>query len=306
MKAALNKLWTAHSTTSIPYVRTLAVVALCVFFLTSAFTTWLEYWLLPEAVPPLVARVKPKTPNLGDRETIDSPPSTEDILSRNIFGGDPRETAEKEQTDDMVLERIPLAKNLQNYVLVGTIVNENGENFAVITDKRKREQLLLQEGDRLEEARITRILRNNVIIQRDNQEQMLSIDYSARNLMQTKVSPAEQSAAEEAPDTMYVDIDKDFVQKSLSNLQGFMQQAQIVPYMQDGRPAGYQLKNIQPGSAFDKLGLQDGDVIVSLNGDRIESPNQLMAFREELTNTDQASLQILRNGNTVDIEYSLN
>jgi type II secretion system protein C len=306
MKSLMSTVIHAPSAPALATLRNLAVLALCLYFLTSGLTSWLEHMLLPAPESrPAVSETADGLQKLQGGSS-QPPPDTEPVISRNIFGGDPRPKPDDERDEDVALEEIPLAKNLQNYSLVGTIVNDSGESYAIIKDSRKREQQLLQEGDTLESATIRRILRNNVIIQRDNQEQMLSIDYSARNLMQSSLDSTSRSSEAGASDTVYVDIDKEFIRKSLSDLQSFMKQAQIIPYMQDGDPAGYRLRSIRSGSAFDKLGLQNEDVILSLNGNRIESPDQLLRFRETLTNSDQATLHVLRNDKRVEIEYSLN
>ena len=57
---------------------------------------------------------------------------------------------------------------------------------------------------------------------------------------------------------------------------------------------GVQVSSIKPGGVFEKMGLQDGDVITELNGVRIDSPEQSAKILLEFTKTDRFSVQVDR------------
>lgn len=65
---------------------------------------------------------------------------------------------------------------------------------------------------------------------------------------------------------------------------------------------------IQPGrnrQLFDQAGLQPGDVVTAVNGISLDDPQQIRAVYQELQTATQAQLSILRDGEPVYIEISL-
>jgi hypothetical protein len=67
----------------------------------------------------------------------------------------------------------------------------------------------------------------------------------------------------------------------LANPKGLLADAPFAPTSQDGRPIGFSLWEIRPGSIFDRLGFQNGDVPRAANGIALDSPeNILSAFRQ--------------------------
>jgi len=65
--------------------------------------------------------------------------------------------------------------------------------------------------------------------------------------------------------------------------------------------SGVLVSNVRPGSAAEKAGVQRGDIITAVNGEKIDDGNVL---RNKIAGTlpgTEVKLSILRNGNTVDL-----
>ena len=129
--------------------RNLLLIAVCIYLLLQGLLPWLEYRLEPRAS---LAENTPAVRRALDTSRADSGNpgpglDTDIIVERNIFGGDPREPegGEKEE-EDISLEKIPLAQNLQHLELIGTIVGSDRTNWAIIETKKKRRQELYTEG----------------------------------------------------------------------------------------------------------------------------------------------------------------
>jgi general secretion pathway protein C len=69
-------------------------------------------------------------------------------------------------------------------------------------------------------------------------------------------------------------------------------EARILPKYQEGQMVGVQVSAIKPGSLFEEMGIQDGDVITELNGIRIDSPEQSAKVLLELTKSEAFTLQV--------------
>jgi general secretion pathway protein C len=55
---------------------------------------------------------------------------------------------------------------------------------------------------------------------------------------------------------------------------------------------GVQVSAIKPGSLFEKMGIQEGEVITELNGIRIDSPEQSAKILLELTRSQDFTIQV--------------
>src|SRR5262249_50687387 len=81
--------------------------------------------------------------------------------------------------------------------------------------------------------------------------------------------------------------------------------ARILPKYAEGQMVGVQVSSIKPGGVFEKMGLQDGDVITELNGVRIDSPEQSAKILLQLTSTDTFTLQVDRAGGATTMNVNL-
>jgi type II secretory pathway component PulC len=66
---------------------------------------------------------------------------------------------------------------------------------------------------------------------------------------------------------------------------------------------GFQMKKVMPDSLYSKLGLRAGDVLRSVNGAPIDSPEQLTALYRQLSEGGQGQVEVLREGRPEALRY---
>jgi general secretion pathway protein C len=81
--------------------------------------------------------------------------------------------------------------------------------------------------------------------------------------------------------------------------------ARIVPEQRDGKLSGFRLYSIRPEGPFAKLGLQNGDLLVSVNGLPIMTPERALEIYARLKNADHIALAIERDGQPITLEYTI-
>ena len=100
-------------------------------------------------------------------------------------------------------------------------------------------------------------------------------------------------------------IPKGTLDNSMSNLSQLVTQIRAVPNIQDGKTNGFALSEIEPGSVFDEMGLEEGDVIRSVNGQSITDPAQAMGMMGALSNQSHLIVQVFRDGKPITLVYQI-
>lgn len=100
-------------------------------------------------------------------------------------------------------------------------------------------------------------------------------------------------------------IDEAGVAQLSGNFNQFMTQVRMVPYFEGNKAAGYRLAAIRPGTTFERLGFQGGDVLQQVNGLDLSSPDKIAAIFGNLKDEKKVSVNILRQGQKNTLTYEI-
>ena len=84
----------------------------------------------------------------------------------------------------------------------------------------------------------------------------------------------------------------------------FLSQALMVP----NAGGGFLVREIQPGSVYEKLGMRPGDVIRSVNGQPINNMEEVMKLYQQLGGVNRVgtiSIEVMRGGRTETLQYNI-
>jgi general secretion pathway protein C len=84
----------------------------------------------------------------------------------------------------------------------------------------------------------------------------------------------------------------------------FLSQALMVP----NAGGGFLVREIQPGSVYEKLGVRTGDVIRSVNGQPINNMDEVMKLYQQLGGIDKlgsVAIEVTRGGRTESLQYNI-
>lgn len=92
----------------------------------------------------------------------------------------------------------------------------------------------------------------------------------------------------------------------MSNPAQFSQYVQIEPHTEDGNFVGYRLQPGRNPSLMQEAGLEPGDIVVSIAGTRLTSPEAGMQAMQRASRQASLQLEVIRNGNpqTIHIDMS--
>ena len=100
-------------------------------------------------------------------------------------------------------------------------------------------------------------------------------------------------------------IERSLVTKVLSNQGSLMKAARVIPHEENGRIVGVKLYGIRRSSLLGKLGIRNGDMLRTINGFDMASPDTALEAYARLQTADSLSLALKRQNKEMTIEYDV-
>lgn len=114
---------------------------------------------------------------------------------------------------------------------------------------------------------------------------------------QPPITPPSSAIQEQAPNQYAVQ--RAYIEAQMRTPQQLLSQALIVPY----NSGGFLVREINPGSMYEYLGLRVGDVIRRVNGQELTSMEDVMKAYQQFNGQAQVKLQVLRQGRLENLLY---
>ncbi len=100
-------------------------------------------------------------------------------------------------------------------------------------------------------------------------------------------------------------VNHSLVSSVLENQAALMREARIIPHEEGGRVVGVKLYGIRRNSLLGKLGLQNGDMLRTINGFDMTSPDSALEAYARLRSADHLSVAVVRRGQAMTIDYNI-
>lgn len=227
------------------------------------------------------------------------------IVQRDIFNAAPPPVH--------AVHAAPVALDL-HLTLLGTSHLTLAKPYAIIEDQSNHEQSLYRLGDDIPNAgRLIGVEKTRVLI--DHNGKTVALEIPNHDLggpisrKGTWMRPfgrqvTARTQVREVGRDEYV-IDRSTVNRNLQNLGQLFTQMRALPNLENGRTQGFKLSEIVPGSLFQQMGLHDGDIVTSVNGQPLDDPTQAISLFNTLRNSNSISLTMVRGGQTMELNYSI-
>ena len=101
------------------------------------------------------------------------------------------------------------------------------------------------------------------------------------------------------------EVSRNEVQQTMENPAQFFSQMRAMPHFVNGKTDGFSISQVQPGSVFDQLGLQNGDLLTSIDGQPVTNPMQAMALIQAVKTASAIDLVVNRGGAPTSVHLDL-
>jgi len=177
-----------------------------------------------------------------------------------------------------------------NLALISTLISDTkGRSSATLFDPNFDSSEIVREQDRLQnypEIIVIRIDANEIELTNKRYSWTLQIESQAPNRITSAATEFNQILGSQSSlktnEKVVALLKVNEGQRSYDNI---LSEATFAPYIQSGKQAGLHLSNIHPNGFYDRLGFSQGDILLEVNGMRVDGAdamNDIMStFLEE-------------------------
>jgi general secretion pathway protein C len=291
------------------YLFYLILISIGVYFLSSLFVFYTRLKLADQYSPSAVEM------NLPKQISAEKPPLEhfKTIWERNLFSVKVDE--ERKPEPQNLLSKIDeLSVTSLNCTLIGTILNENGESWAIIQDNQTNRQDRYPVGSTVSGAKVVMILRNKVVLNIDGRNELLVMGIEKIRSSKPEVEkaditntpgrqPARPARGVSREEGLNYTISRDLIQQGVDNIGQLMSEVRMTPYLKGGNPVGFRLTQIKDDSLFKAMGLQNGDILTSVNGQSILAAEDMMKAYGAIKEGNSFTVTIMRNNRSMTLNY---
>ena len=190
----------------------------------------------------------------------------------------------------------------------------NASDVTVVTVEYKRATKVLAKGEAINGFVLEGAGSNYATFSKDAKTYQIDLIVSrkgAGSIKNSQPSAASTSSADQVQGEVIDAGDRKIVDRSLldhyaKNMDDIYKNIGIREIKKGKELEGFSISFIRKGSPFAKLGLQRGDVIRSINGQKIDSYNAAFDVYKNIGNIDNLTLVIQRGKEEMELEYEVN
>lgn len=189
----------------------------------------------------------------------------------------------------------------------------NASDVTVVTVEYKRKTKVLAKGEVLNGFVLEGAGNNYATFSKDAKTYKVPLVISSKgdtSLADTQ-PPAQEASSESAVKGDVIDagdhkiVDKSLIEHYAKNMDDIYKNIGIVEVKKGNVLDGFRVSFIRKGSPFEKLGIRRGDVIKSINGEKIDSYNAAFGVYKNISNIDNLTLVVERGKEEVELEYEV-
>ncbi len=255
------------------------------------------------------------------------------ILARNIFCSSCEPAAEvavKTTSPDPAAAGTPTVdgaavKSTLNLQLIATLVSEEDKkwSYAALLHPDDNKTRLYPIGKKLAgiEATVVDVLERRVLLSREGRTEYIELGQGGQRQV-ASTSPRAQPARRPYRSAFSrftksiaegvkkvgpgkYEIKRSALNKVLGNTTMLARSARIVPSVRNGKPNGFKLYAIRPGSVYSLIGMQNGDTIHAINGRAITTPDKALAVYTKVRTASHLTIAFTRRGKAVTHDYTI-
>jgi general secretion pathway protein C len=176
--------------------------------------------------------------------------------------------------------------------LLGVLV---GDDVFLAIIKFKGDVVILRKGIPNDELELMDVFPDSVNVKYDGD--IYSLTFPEENI--AGVSGAQNQSGEKNnanKDNLHYQISKQYLTTKLQDMNSILRTVFISPHYNNGNFVGYRVSRLADSSPLKQVGIRQGDILVQINGETLDSPNKMLELFSKIDDLTAAKIDILRNG----------
>lgn len=244
-----------------------------------------------------IGPVSEKSSAHSPREALKPFQSYAQVVEQNVFG---IQSGPLSRLEGKVSSSAQVSSDLK---VLGIIAWPSGFGYAMLTmpgggqDVFRTGQMIPQSG------KLKRVKPHSVFIESGGKVVELPMVEDVTATSSRAPSPKQGADfAQKTSETGYT-IDKEALRESIDNPKNLMTDARLVPNMEGGVQKGFILRELRQGGIYQKLGLQNGDVLMRVNEFAISDAESALQAFTAIKGLDRVDLDVIRGGTRMTLTY---
>lgn len=191
-----------------------------------------------------------------------------------------------------------------NLTLAGVVAaTDPSYSSAIIANKGKQESYFINSKIEGTSASVYEIYEDHIVLDENGSYQVLMLDgLETGNSQPPKNAQPPIEPPVRATSSNEIDLDRGEILKDPSKLTNYIN---ISPVREGGEIKGYRLTPGKDPSLFEQAGLENGDLVVELNGVDLTNMAESMSLMKEFPTMTEISLTVDREGQLYDLYFSI-
>ena len=106
-------------------------------------------------------------------------------------------------------------------------------------------------------------------------------------------------------DETHYTITRKGLDAALGSFSALSRTLRLVPERKNGKPSGFRIFAIKPGSLLARIGFQNGDLVQALNGNDVATPDKALEAYARLRTAELVRVSLIREGKPMAIEMKI-
>jgi type II secretory pathway component PulC len=251
-----------------------------------------------------------------DLEKDFNPSTLSQVRSINIFRTNTG-LGSKKNVADTKCDKAQQSSNLPIKLINTVVLQDSVKSLASVQIRGDRALQELREGEQISNlAKIFKITRLEILVKNLENGICESIESDKGRESRSPISVMSPSKSREFKANKKIagienvgnkfNISKNFLDDKMKDISSILTQAKAIKIQNPDGTMSFKLTEMDPEGLFSYLGLQDQDIITSINGRPIYDMNEVMGLFGRIKNLDKLQLGVKREGSESVLDYNIN
>lgn len=250
-----------------------------------------------------------------DLEKDFNPSTLSQVRSINIFRTNTGLGSKKNMADTKC-DKAQQSSNLPIKLINTVVLQDSVKSLASVQIRGDRALQELREGEQISNlAKIFKITRLEILVKNLENGICESIESDKGRESRSTISVMSPSKSREFKANKKIagienvgnkfNISKSFLDDKMKDISSILTQAKAIKIQNPDGTMSFKLTEMDPEGLFSYLGLQDQDIITSINGRPIYDMNEVMGLFGKIKNLDKLQLGLKREGSESVLDYNI-